>query len=47
MTSAPYEIIVFVGFMVVVVEAKVPTVGKNADFESLTSGLPFSGTKPD
>jgi len=36
MTSAPYEIIVFVGFMVVVVEAKVPTVnGKYADCESL------------
>jgi hypothetical protein len=48
MTSAPYEIIFFVGFMVVVVEAKVPTVvGKNADCESLTSGLPFTGTKSD
>jgi len=36
MTSAPYEIIIFVGFMVVVVEARVPTeVGRNADCESL------------
>jgi hypothetical protein len=35
MTSVPYEIIVFVGFVVVVVEAKVPTVvGNNADHES-------------
>jgi hypothetical protein len=48
MTSAPYEIIVFVGFMVVVIETKVPTVfGNNADCESLPSGLPFTGTKPD
>jgi hypothetical protein len=36
MSSAPYEIIVFVAFMVEVVEAKVPTVvGKNTDHESL------------
>jgi len=35
-TSAPYEIIVFVGSIVVVVEDKVATVvGKNADLERL------------
>ena len=47
MTSAPFEIIVFGGFMIVFVEAKVPTVvGRNA-LPWKPSGLPFTDTKPD